>query len=233
VKIFKIITLFPDFFNSPLKSGLLGKAIEKGLCHIECINLRQWGEGQYRQCDDYPYGGGSGMVLMPVPLLKAIESCKGDSKVLYPSPSGALLTQDMVKELFQNDSFLFICGQYEGIDQRVIDRYVDYEISIGDYILSGGEYAVLVIIDALCRYIPGFMSNPESLSDESFENYLLEYPQYTRPREIDGMCVPDILISGNHEKIRQWRLEKSIEKTRATRPDLYRLYIAKKNEVKQ
>ncbi|HOR95122.1 MAG TPA: tRNA (guanosine(37)-N1)-methyltransferase TrmD, partial [Spirochaetota bacterium] len=153
--------------------------------------------------------------------------------VLYPSPSGTVLNQDMVKELFHHDSFLFICGQYEGIDQRVINRYVDYEISIGDYVLSGGEYAALVIIDALCRYIPGFMSNPESLSDESFENYLLEYPQYTRPREIDGMCVPDILISGNHEKIRQWRLEKSIEKTRATRPDLYRLYIAKKNEVKQ
>jgi tRNA (guanine37-N1)-methyltransferase len=233
VKIFKIITLFPEFFESPFKTGLMGKAVEKGLCRFDIINLRQWGEGQYRQCDDYPYGGGSGMVLMPGPLFKAIELHKDDSTVIYPSPSGVLLTQELVKKLFIYDSYCFICGQYEGIDQRVIDRFVDYEISVGDYVLSGGEYATLTIIDALCRYIPGFMSNPQSLVEESFENYLLEYPQYTRPREIDGMAVPDILISGNHEKIRQWRLEKSIEKTKAVRPDLYRLYKAKKDEVEQ
>ncbi len=231
MKIFKIITLFPEFFQSPLQTGLMGKAVEKGLCKFDLINLREFGEGQYRQCDDYPYGGGSGMVLMPGPLFKAIEQHKGDARVIYPSPSGVVLTQALVKKLFEYDSYCFICGQYEGIDQRVIDRYVDFEISIGDYVLSGGEYATLVIIDALCRYIPGFMSNPESLSEESFENYLLEYPQYTRPREIDGMEVPDVLLSGNHEKIRQWRKEKSIEKTKAVRPDLYRLYIAKKDEV--
>ncbi|MCX8123591.1 MAG: tRNA (guanosine(37)-N1)-methyltransferase TrmD [Spirochaetes bacterium] len=233
MKIFKIITLFPEFFQSPLQTGLLGKAVEKGLCQFDIINLREFGEGHYRQCDDYPYGGGSGMVLMPGPLCKAIKQHKGNAIVIYPSPSGTVLTQALVKKLFEYDSYCFICGQYEGIDQRIIDRYVDYEISIGDYILSGGEFATLVIIDALCRYIPGFMSNPQSLSEESFENYLLEYPQYTRPRQIDGMQVPDILLSGNHEKIRQWRLEKSIEKTKAVRPDLYRLYLAKKDEVEQ
>lgn len=233
MKIFKIITLFPEFFQSPLQTGLMGKAVEKGLCHFEIINLRQWGEGQYRQCDDYPYGGGSGMVLMPGPLFKALELHKGSSKVIYPSPSGFVLTQKLVQKLFKHDSYCFICGQYEGIDQRVIDRYVDYEISVGDYVLSGGEYATLVIIDALCRYIPSFMSNPQSLCEESFENYLLEYPQYTRPREIDGMAVPDILLSGNHEKIRQWRLEKSVEKTKAVRPDLYISYKAKKDEVQK
>ena len=233
MKIFKIITLFPEFFESPFKTGLLGKAIEKGLCQFQIINLRQWGEGNYRQCDDYPYGGGSGMVLMSGPLFKAIEAHKDNSKVFYPSPSGVLLTQELVKKIAVFDSYCFICGQYEGIDQRVIDRYVDYEISIGDYVLSGGEYATLVMIDAICRYIPGFMSNPDSLAEESFENFLLEYPHYTRPAEIDGLKVPEILLSGNHEKIRTWRLEQSIEKTKAIRPDLYRLYLAKKDEVKQ
>lgn len=233
VKIFKIITLFPDFFSSPLQTGLLGKAVEKQLCRIETINLRQWGEGQHRQCDDSPYGGGSGMVLTPEPLLNAIEAHRGNAPVIYPSPSGILMTQRLVKKLSMYDSWLFICGHYEGIDQRIVDRYVDYEISIGDYILSGGEYAVLVMLDAIVRYIPGFMSNPQSLTEESFENYLLEYPHYTRPREIEGMTVPDVLLSGNHETIRQWRLQKSIEKTKAVRPDMYRLFTANKDEVEK
>ncbi len=221
---YRIITLFPEFFESPIQTGLMGKALEKGLFSIDLIQLRDYAEDAYGHCDDYPYGGGSGMVLMPGPLSRAVEDHAKGATVIYPSPGGKLLTQGMVKELAALEDICIICGHYEGVDQRVIDRYVDIELSIGDYVVSGGEYAALVIIDAIGRQVPGFMSNPQSIVEESFEDHLLEYPQYTRPREFDGMEVPDVLLSGNHEKIRQWRLEKSIEKTRQVRPDIYSTY---------
>ena len=226
MKFFKIITLFPEFFQGPLNSSLLQKAIMSNILKVDIIDLRNYAENKFHRCDDYTYGGGSGMVLMPGPLFKAIESQKGEkTKVILTSPSGMLLNQNLVKGLSQEEELCIICGHYEGVDQRVIDQYVDYEISIGDYILSGGEYAALVIIDAISRYIPGFMSNSDSLHEESFEDSLLEYAQYTRPSEIEGWKVPDILLSGNHEKIREWRLNNSIEKTRRVRPDLYKRYI--------
>ncbi|MDY6968671.1 MAG: tRNA (guanosine(37)-N1)-methyltransferase TrmD [Spirochaetota bacterium] len=226
MKLFKIITLFPDFFQSPLSTSLLHKGITSNLLAIDIIDLRKYSDNKFRRCDDYTYGGGSGMLLMPAPLFKAIESQKGEkTKVIYTSPSGMMLNQDLVKSLSAEEELCIICGHYEGVDQRVLDRYVDYEISIGDYILSGGEYAALVIIDAVARYIPGFMSNTNSLHEESFENFLLEYAQYTRPKDIDGWKVPDILLSGDHEKIREWRLKNSIEKTKRVRPDLYKRYI--------
>lgn len=227
--IFNIVTLFPGFFSSPLASGLLGKAVESGTIGVTITDIRDFATDNYRRCDDYPYGGGSGMVLMPGPLAGAIESVRQEGvPVAMTSASGTLLTQDLVKELARLRGLCIVCGHYEGVDQRIIDRYVDYEISVGDYVLSGGEYAALSIIDAVSRLVPGFMSNRESLSEESFELDLLEYPQYTRPEETGGMKVPEVLLGGNHGQIRAWRREQSIEKTRRIRPDLYRKYLLRK-----
>jgi tRNA (guanine37-N1)-methyltransferase len=229
--IFNIITLFPDFFHSPLKTSLLGRAIDSQIIKVNLIDLKYFSADKFHRCDDSPYGGGSGMVLEPEPLFRAIESVKDiKTKVVLTSPSGMLLNQELVKELFKEEDICIICGRYEGVDQRVIDRYVDYEISIGDYVISGGEYAALVIMDSIARYVPGFMSNPESLIEESFQSHLLEYPQYTRPSEIEGWEVPAVLLSGDHKKIREWRKEKAIEKTKKVRPDLLIKYMRETKE---
>ncbi len=221
----KIITLFPEFFNSPLSTGLLGRAIQAGLFRVDVIDLRDFAENRYRQCDDYPYGGGSGMVLMPGPLFRAISSVREEgTRVLLTSASGTLLTQELVKRFAGERDLCIVCGHYEGVDQRVVERFVDYEVSVGDYVLSGGEFAALAIVDAVARYVPGFMSNSESLVEESFEDGLLEYPQYTRPAEIDGLAAPEVLLSGDHARIRRWRDEQRIDKTRRVRPDLYKRY---------
>ncbi len=207
----------------------MGKACETGIVTVHTVDIRDYSEDRFHRCDDYPYGGGSGMVLKPEPLMKALDEQKDAKAItLLTSPGGSLLDQEMVKKFSQHEKINIICGHYEGVDQRVVERHVDKEVSIGDYILSGGEFASLIIIDAVVRYIPGFMSNKESLRDESFEENLLEYPQYTRPEEIDGMRVPEILLSGHHENIRQWRLNKSIEKTKKVRPDLYQRYLLNK-----
>ncbi|MCU0848245.1 MAG: tRNA (guanosine(37)-N1)-methyltransferase TrmD [Spirochaetes bacterium] len=227
--IFKILTLFPEFFKSPLSSGLMGRAAEKGLMKFDIRDIRSYTEDRHNRCDDYPYGGGSGMVLMPDPLFRAIEDAKNDdTRILLTAASGRLLTQEIAGGLAAEKELCIICGHYEGVDQRVIDRYVDLEVSIGDYVLSGGEYAALVIIDAVARLIPGFMSNSESLVEESFEKSLLEYPHYTRPPVIDDMAVPGVLMGGNHGEISEWRMKKSIEITKRVRPDLYKRYIKSK-----
>ena len=214
-----------------MKSSLLGKAFESGIIKADIYDLRNYSEDKFRRCDDAPYGGGSGMVLMPSPLFRCLESIEArNGRVILTSASGVPLTQNLVGELSQAEELTIICGHYEGVDQRVIDRYVDTEISVGDYVLSGGEYAALIIMDAAARLEKGFMSNSESLIEESFENDLLEYPQYTRPSEIDGMKVPDILLSGDHAKIRKWRGTMSEEKTSEVRPDLYRKYLERKKE---
>jgi tRNA (guanine37-N1)-methyltransferase len=188
---FKVVTLFPEFFSSPLRTGLLGRALKSGILSVRLIDIREYATDSYRSCDDYPYGGGSGMVLMAGPLAGAVaEATEADTKIILASASGSLLTQGLVKELAGLDDLCIVCGNYEGVDQRIIETVVDYEISIGDYILSGGEYAALVIIDAISRHVPGFMSNAESLREESFEKDLLEYPHYTRPEEIFGLKVP-------------------------------------------
>ncbi len=229
----KIITLFPEFFSGPLSAGLLGKAVRSKILEVGLVNLRDYSEGTYNQCDDYPYGGGSGMVLMPGPLFRALEPMRNSgARIILTSPSGRQYNQEMVEELSRIKEICIICGHYEGVDQRVIDRYVHQEISIGDYVLSGGEFAALVILDSLARYIPGFMSNTESLLEETFEGGLLEYPQYTRPAEIEGMKVPEVLLSGNHARIREWRREQRIEKTRKVRPDLYARYLSIKEGEK-
>ena len=227
--IFNVYTLFPEFFKSPLETGLVGKAITSGILNVELINIRDYSDDKFKRCDDYPYGGGSGMIMKPEPVFKAIEAQKTKKAItLLTTPGGRVLDQDFVKELSLKEEISIICGNYEGVDERIVDRYVDYEVSVGDYILSGGEFAALIIINAIARYVPGFMSNSESLTDESFEHNLLEYPQYTRPETIDGMAVPDVLLSGHHEKIRVWRESQSIEKTKRLRPDLYNKYLEKK-----
>jgi tRNA (guanine37-N1)-methyltransferase len=227
--IVKIVTLFPEFFASPLRTGLLGKAIDAGIISVTITDIRDFAADRYRSCDDYPYGGGSGMVLMAGPLAGAVESVKTDrTRVVLASASGALLTQELVKRLAAHEELCLLCGHYEGVDQRFIDRYVDEEVSIGDYVLSGGEFAALVIMDAVARYVPGFMSNRESLVEESFEMDLLEYPHYTRPEDIFGIKVPDVLIGGNHKLIGEWRRDESIRKTKRVRPDLYRKYLMRK-----
>jgi tRNA (guanine37-N1)-methyltransferase len=210
----------------------MGKAAESGIIKTGLIDIRDFSDSKHKRCDDSPYGGGSGMVLMPEPVFRAIETQKkNDAPLILTSPGGRVLDQAFVKELAEKGEISIVCGNYEGVDQRIIDRYIDYEVSIGDYVLSGGEFAALIIMNAVSRYVPGFMSNTASLEEESFEENLLEYPHYTRPQEINGMAVPEILLSGHHEKIRLWREAQSIEKTKRVRPDLYNKYLKKQQEI--
>ncbi len=227
--IFRIYTLFPEFFESPLSSGLMGKAVQNGIIEFQIIDIRNYSGDKFKRCDDYPYGGGSGMVIQAEPFVRAIESNDSSGSVrICLTPSGKSLNQEMVRDFSSQGEISLLCGHYEGIDQRVIDSYVDEEVSIGDFILSGGEYAALILADAVARYVPGFMSNRESLLEESFERDLLEYPHYTRPVESMGLEVPAVLMSGNHGEIENWRMQKRLEKTRLVRPDLYKKYLTRK-----
>ncbi|MDR0290145.1 MAG: tRNA (guanosine(37)-N1)-methyltransferase TrmD, partial [Treponema sp.] len=201
------------------------KAIQKGVIQYQAINIRDFALDKHKTCDDAPYGGGPGMLMLPEPLSQALESAKKGgcphSRVIYLSPSGRPFDQALAGELAREPELVLLCGRYEGIDQRVIDRYIDDEISVGDYVLSSGEVAALALIDATYRLVDRVIT-PESLEEESFSNGLLEYPQYTRPEIFDTMKVPDVLLSGHHENIRRWRLEQRVEKTMRCRPDLIR-----------
>jgi len=198
----------------------MAKAVEKGLIEYSLINIRDYAWDKHKTCDDAPYGGGAGMVLKPEPLAAALDSIGGSLKrVIYPSPSGVKFDQSQAERLAGYDELVFICGRYEGIDQRIIDLYVDEEISIGDYVISSGEISTLVIIDSVYRLLEGVISS-ESLVEESFTNGLLEYPHYTRPSNFRGLVVPDVLLSGNHAKIDEWRRDKRIQKTMENRPDI-------------
>ncbi len=216
---FDVLTLFPEMFE-PLKQSIIKRATQKNLIDINLVNIRDFSENKHNKVDDTPYGGGAGMLMMPDVVDRAYESVKSEnSKVIYLSPQGKTLNQKKIKELSKEDHLILLCGHYEGIDQRVIDKIVDEEISIGDYVLTGGELPAMVLIDSVSRYIDGVLSS-ESTDEESFSNGLLEYPQYTRPEVFNNEKVPDVLISGHHENIRKWRRQKSLENTFKKRPEL-------------
>ncbi len=215
-----VVTLFPEIVQGFFSNSIMKRAVENGYVSYNLVDFRNFADDKHLTCDDSPYGGGAGMVLKPEPLCKALESIKAKEKrVIYASPSGKRLTQALSEELSKQENLVFICGHYEGIDQRVIDLYVDDEVCIGDYVISSGEISSLVIIDSVYRLIDGVI-NEESLEEESFSDGLLEYPQYTRPRVYEGLEVPSVLLSGNHKAIKQWRLEKRLEKTKNFRPEL-------------
>jgi tRNA (guanine37-N1)-methyltransferase len=216
-----VLTLFPEMFE-PLKSSILGRALEKDLYQLNLINIRDFSLDKHKKVDDYVFGGGDGMLMTPQPLYDAIMSVKtDDSYVIYMSPKGSMLKQNKVRNIAENFNHLIIvCGHYEGIDQRVIDLCVDEQISIGDYVLTGGEIPAMVLVDAVARYIPNVLGSDTSAEDESFSDGYLEYPQYTRPREFMGLSVPDVLLSGNHKEIEKWKQEKKLEETKKFRPDL-------------
>ena len=216
---FDVLTLFPEMFKS-LDESIIGRAKGKELIEINLINIRDFSKDKHKKVDDTPYGGGAGMVIKPDVVYDAYSSIKDKSaKVIYMSPQGKTLNQSKVKELSKEKHLILLCGHYEGIDQRVLDAIVDEEISIGDYVLTGGELPAMVLIDSVSRYVEGVL-NGESVEEESFSNNLLEYPQYTRPEEFRGEKVPEVLISGHHENIKKWREEKSLEVTKKKRPDL-------------
>lgn len=234
---FYIITPFPEIFSSPLDETILKRAQDKGLVKIHIIPLRKFAQGKHQQLDDYPYGGGPGMVLKPEPIFKAFESLQlnredNKTKIVYMSPQGSKLNQQKLEELVGLDTLVILCGRYKGVDQRVIDTWIDEEISIGDYVLSGGEIPALVMIDGIARLISGVLGNTDSMLTDTFHANLLDYPTYTRPTEWKGLSVPEVLLHGNHQKIAEWRLEKSIQKTAQKRNDLYLKYIAEVKENK-
>ncbi len=217
---FDILTLFPEMFDI-IKNSIIGKAIEKKLIEINTINIRDFSKDKHKKVDDTPYGGGAGMVMMPDVVYDAYMSIKDkeNAKVIYLSPKGNVLNQNKVEALSKEEHIILLCGHYEGIDQRVLDEIVDEEISIGDYVLTGGELPAMVLIDTVSRYVTGVL-NKESVDEESFSNGLLEYPHYTRPEVFLNKKVPEVLLSGHHENIKKWRDEKSLEITKKKRPDL-------------
>ena len=216
-----VVTIFPEFFEVPLRTSLLGKAVETGLLDVTVHDLREHGLGKHRQVDDSPFGGGAGMVMRPEPIFDAVEPLKTDGgRVVLLSPRGERLTQKVVERLAEEEHLVFICGRFEGVDERVSEHLVDEEISIGDFVLAGGEVAALVVIEAVSRLVPGVLGNPDSLTSESHTSGGLEYPQYTRPAEFRGWAVPDVLLSGDHAAVERWRKERSDEITRERRPDL-------------
>ncbi len=220
---FDILTLFPRMFASPLEESILARAIERGLVHIQTINLRDFALDKHQVVDDTPYGGGQGMVMKVEPIARAIEWIKSQDPLawtIYLTPQGKPLNQEILQQLSQRSHLILICGRYEGVDERVRDLYVDEEISIGDYVLTGGELAAMVVIDAVSRLLPGVLGSGRSAKEDSFFNSLLEYPQYTRPSVFKGVSVPEVLLSGNHEAISRWRRKEALRRTALRRPDL-------------
>ena len=220
---FDILTLFPDLFSPFLKEGILGRAVKKGLVDVRLTNIRTFAQGLHKATDDRPYGGGNGMVMKPDTLfrsLRSIEKLEGRSRVILLTPQGQIFDQSSAWELSRWDQLILICGRYEGVDERIRSDYIDMELSIGDYILSGGELGTMVVIEAVSRLIPGVLGGKRSSLEDSFEGGLLEHPHYTRPQVFKGKEVPSVLLSGDHEKIRIWRRTESLRRTLERRPDL-------------
>jgi tRNA (guanine37-N1)-methyltransferase len=229
---FDVISVFPELFTGVLDCGIIRRARQAGLVDIRLVNLRDFTHDRHKSVDDRPYGGGEGMIFMPGPLFDAVEFCRAsdggeNGKVVFLTPQGNLWTQEMAGEFAVIPHLILICGRYEGVDQRVIDHLVDIEVSIGDFILTGGEIPAMTLIDSVVRLLPGALGCGESAVNESFSTGLLDYPQYTRPAEYRGYAVPDVLLSGDHAKIEKWRKEKALEKTRRVRPEL----IARRPEL--
>lgn len=223
-----ILTLYPDMFPAFLGYSLAGKALAEGKYTLNIVNIRDFATDKYKSVDDTPFGGGAGMVMKPDVLDAAIQATYKTGPIYYLSPRGVVFTQKTAHEWATTEEMTFLCGRFEGIDERILEKWQIKEVSIGDFILSGGEPALLTMLDAVIRLLPSVMGNTESQFEESFENGLLEYPQYTKPQNWQGRIVPDVLISGHHAKIKEWRLEQSIALTKARRPDLWTNYLAQK-----
>jgi tRNA (guanine37-N1)-methyltransferase len=220
--------LFPDMVMDGLNTSIIGRGIEAGHLEIEAVNIRDYSTNKHMKVDDYPYGGGAGLVMQPEPIYRAFQDVTKDMKekprVIYLTPQGKVFDQDMAKELAKEEELVFLCGHYEGVDERVLEEIVTDYVSIGDYVLTGGELPAMVMIDAVSRLVPGVLNNDESAGEESFENGLLEYPQYTRPPVFMDKEVPEVLLSGHHANIEKWRYEQSVKRTKERRPDLWEQY---------
>ncbi len=235
---FHILTLFPEMVMQGLNTSITGRAMKKGILSIEATNIRDYTKEKHGQVDDYPYGGGAGMVMQAEPVYEAymhvlnqldIQDTEKKPRVIYMTPQGKVFNQKIAQELAKEENLIFLCGHYEGIDERVLNKIVTDQLSIGDYVLTGGELPAMVMIDAISRLVPGVLNNNASAEFETFHDNLLEYPQYTRPEEFMGEKVPEVLLSGHHKNIEKWRLEKSVERTKKNRPDLYALWEKSQN----
>ncbi len=236
---FDVMTLFPDMLDTIFDESIIGRARKKGLLDIRCHNIRDWSEDKHHRVDDTPYGGGMGMLMAAPPIYNCYSEITSDADekplTIYLSPKGKRFDQDMARELLSKERIVLLCGHYEGVDQRIIDEIVDLEVSVGDFVLTGGELPAAIIVDAVSRMVDGVLPNSDCYENESVASGLLEYPQYTRPYEFHGVKVPDVLISGNHEKIETWRFEQSLEITKQKRPDLFEKIdiVEKKRELKE
>ncbi len=223
---FDILSLFPEYFSGPFDVSMVKRARESGAIGVNLIDIRDFAENKHRRVDQRPFGGGPGMVMAPEPVAKAIRSVKTErSHVVFLSPQGTPLTAKKCEELAKKEHLILLCGHYEGVDERVLMKEVDEEISIGDYVLTNGCIAAIVLVDAVMRFVPGVIGHPDAVNEDSFQNGLFDAPHYTRPEEFEGIAVPEVLREGNHAKIRQWRLDKALEKTRRVRPELAESYI--------
>jgi len=230
-----VITVFPKIMRDPLNESILKQARKRINLDVNIIDLRDFAQDKHRTVDDTPYGGGPGMILKPEPLFRALESVLSNeeerekTRVIFPTPQGQLFDQEIAQELSKVEHLVFLCGHYKAVDERVIETWVTNEISIGDFIVSGGEIPALLMIDAIVRLVPGVLGDIESARTDSFQNYLLDCPYYTRPENFRGMRVPEILLSGHHQKIEEWRMKQRVERTRLRRPDLFKKYLELKN----
>ena len=230
---FHVLTLFPEMIENGMNTSITGRAITKGLLTLEAVNIRDYAFNKHQKVDDYPYGGGAGMLMQAEPVYLSYESIAErigrKPRVIFLTPQGKTFNQDMAKEFALEEDLVFLCGHYEGIDERALESIVTDYVSIGDYVLTGGELPAMVVIDSVSRLVPGVLSNDELAQTESFSDGLLEYPQYTRPANYKGIEVPEVLLSGHHGNIEKWRHEKSLERTKKYRPDLYEKYMAENN----
>jgi len=236
---FHVLTLFPDMITQGLNTSITGRSIESGTITLNAVNIRDYTVNKHKKVDDYPYGGGAGMLMQAQPVYDAYRAVMKDiqargkekePRVIYLTPQGTVFKQKMAKELAKEEDIIFLCGHYEGIDERVLEEIVTDYISIGDYVLTGGELPAMVLMDSISRMVPGVLGNQESGDSESHSNYLLEYPQYSRPAEWMGKKVPQVLLSGDHAKVDEWRLEQSLQRTKELRPDLYDKWAAENEE---